>query len=635
MKQRQDKLLSILKESKGWIKGKDLAAMLKVTPRTIRNDMEALKTLLPEGAIESSNQYGYRINSGRLGSATLGTNSDVPQTPEERRDYLLKLLVSEKSVNAARLPSLLYVSAYTIEGDLRAIRSRLEEGGSLHLKHEGSRIWLDGDEIEKRRLYKELLSTEVEENFMNLDRINELYPEFDLGDVISVLSECLEQYGCSLRETGLPMLYMHIGIALQRLLHFHPVSSSEEDSQLHERDEYKAADLFYQKMSRRYQMQVPAGETEQLALLLMGRSYQAYAEDSVDILGKRYRISWLISQLLEEIRSDLGIDLEEDTDLIAGLEMHIRSLARRISENVSANNVYLEEIRWKFPLIFDMGVSAAHSLRKETGMNLDSNEIGFLALHFGTAYMLNHQDGRYKALVLFPHDYAMGRLVVDKISRQFSERMEIAACLNAFEEKKIRYYKPDLILSTLPVSHELPVPTVPISVFYSPEDESTIFQTLNELDRLKGRRLFISRIQQLIRPEFFYGNLEAENREEAIEKMCLNLKNAGYIPDGYKDSVLERESFAPTSFGNGFSLPHALNVDALHSCISIAFLKEPVMWGNYPVDFVLLLSIREDDRDLLSVFFDWWIKVVADSRRYQSLKCHRNYDDFMKVILED
>ncbi len=127
MKQRQDKLLSILKESKSWIKGKDLAAMLKVTPRTIRNDMEALKTLLPEGAIESSNQYGYRINSDRLGSATLGTNSDVPQTPEERRDYLLKLLVSEKSVNAARLPSLLYVSAYTIEGDLRAIRQDLKK----------------------------------------------------------------------------------------------------------------------------------------------------------------------------------------------------------------------------------------------------------------------------------------------------------------------------------------------------------------------------------------------------------------------------------------------------------------------------------------------------------------------------
>ncbi len=116
---------------------------------------------------------------------------------------------------------------------------------------------------------------------MNLDRINDLYPEFDLSDIVSVLEECLDQYGCTLRETGLPMLYMHMGIALQRLLHFHPVSSAEEDSKLHERDEYRAADLFYQKMSRRYQLQVPAAEVEQLALLLMGRSYQAYAEDSV------------------------------------------------------------------------------------------------------------------------------------------------------------------------------------------------------------------------------------------------------------------------------------------------------------------------------------------------------------------
>ncbi len=729
MKQRQDKLLSILKESKGWIKGKDLAAALGVTPRTIRNDMDALKTLLPDGALESSNQYGYRVHPELLGSDPAPNSSNVPHTPQERRNFILKLLVSEKSVNVSTLPSLLYVSPYTIDADLRAIRSGLEESGNLLLVSKGNRCRLDGSEVDKRHLYKELLSQEVEENFMNLDHINDLYPEFDLIEIINVLEDCLNRYDCSLRQkellsqeveenfmnldhindlypefdlieiinvledclnrydcslrqTSLPMLYMHVGIALQRLLHFHPVSQSEPLPDLSEQKEYLAAQLFYQKMSRRYHLQVPGAEVEQLAFLLMGRSYQAYLDDDVVIGHQRYKLSFLITQIFEEIRKDLNVDLEPDQELMAGLEMHIRnlvrrvnehvmtsnvyleeirwkfplifdmgvsaahslyketgmlldSLVRRVNEHVMTSNVYLEEIRWKFPLIFDMGVSAAHSLYKETGMLLDSHEIGFLALHFGTAYTLKQKDSRYQAVALFPHDYPMGKLVIDKIRRQFSERMEITACLNAFEEKKIRYLKPDLILSTLPVSHHLPIPTVSVSVFYSAEDESAIFQSLNALDRQKGRKLFISRIQQLIRPEFFYTDLEADTPEQAIESICHDLHEAGFVPKEYLDSVLEREGFAPTSFNSGFALPHALNVDAIHSNITFAFLKKPVQWGSFSVDLIVMLSIREEDRDLISVLFDWWIQTVSDVARYESLKCCRNYSQFMQAILEE
>lgn len=635
MKQRQDKLLSILKESKGWIKGKDLAAALGVTPRTIRNDMDALKTLLPDGALESSNQYGYRVHPELLGSDPAPNSSNVPHTPQERRNFILKLLVSEKSVNVSTLPSLLYVSPYTIDADLRAIRSGLEESGNLLLVSKGNRCRLDGSEVDKRHLYKELLSQEVEENFMNLDHINDLYPEFDLIEIINVLEDCLNRYDCSLRQTSLPMLYMHVGIALQRLLHFHPVSQSEPLPDLSEQKEYLAAQLFYQKMSRRYHLQVPGAEVEQLAFLLMGRSYQAYLDDDVVIGHQRYKLSFLITQIFEEIRKDLNVDLEPDQELMAGLEMHIRNLVRRVNEHVMTSNVYLEEIRWKFPLIFDMGVSAAHSLYKETGMLLDSHEIGFLALHFGTAYTLKQKDSRYQAVALFPHDYPMGKLVIDKIRRQFSERMEITACLNAFEEKKIRYLKPDLILSTLPVSHHLPIPTVSVSVFYSAEDESAIFQSLNALDRQKGRKLFISRIQQLIRPEFFYTDLEADTPEQAIESICHDLHEAGFVPKEYLDSVLEREGFAPTSFNSGFALPHALNVDAIHSNITFAFLKKPVQWGSFSVDLIVMLSIREEDRDLISVLFDWWIQTVSDVARYESLKRCRNYSQFMQAILEE
>lgn len=636
MNQRQEKIIQILQKSSDWMKGSDLAALLEVTPRTIRNDIEGLRRLLPEETIESSPQKGYRIASGKKEILEKPKNLDtLPQTPAQRQNYILKLLISEKEVNVSYLPSLLYVSPYTIEGDIRQIRSDLADGDKLVLRSGKNRIWIEGDELEKRRLYKELLSSEVEENFLNLDRLNALYPEFDLIEVRDILLECLSRRGCQLRETAATMVYMHLGIALQRLIHFHSMPDQETSDPLRLTREYQASEDFFSIMARRYQLSVPEAEVAHLALLLMGRGFLAYADQNITFQGKQILTAKLIEQMLDMIENNYSIDLHEDRELVDGLELHLRALFLRSEQNVQTNNVYLDEIRWKFPLFFDMAVSAAGLLQKETGAVLDQNEIGFLALHFGNAYTRLSHSQLYRVLVLFPHDASSAMMVVNKIARQFSERIEIVACLNAFEEKKVRYYHPDLILSSLPLTHSLDIPTVPFSVFYSQEDESMLFQALNRLDRQKNRKLFESRIQNLILEEFFFTNLQARTPEEVIDQMCLPLQEKGLIPSNFRDAVKERESYSPTAFAMGFALPHSFNVDANRSVISVAFLEHPIRWGSFEVDFALLLAVREEDRDLLTIFFDWWIQIAAHPVRLNRLKNQKSYQAFMKTLLED
>ncbi|WP_289219905.1 BglG family transcription antiterminator [Ileibacterium valens] len=636
MNQRQEKIMQILMETSDWMKGKDLAALLKVTPRTIRSDIEALRSSLPSDAIESHSQKGYRILPGKISDLNHANEpSSLPQSPAARRNYIMKLLISEKEVNISYLPAELYVSPYTIDGDIRHIRTHLEDGGKLILRSGKNRIWIEGDELEKRRLYKELLSSEVEENFLNLDKISALYTEFDLLEVKDILLAALEKHGCRLRDTSANIVYMHVGISLQRLMHFHPMTDFEADSSICKTAEYESAKDFFDQMSRRYRIEVPEAEIEHLALLLMGKGSLAYAGADIDYNGHTIRTMVLISEILERIASEFGVDFSDDHDLVGGLDLHMRGLLTRSLQGTAAQNIYLDEIRWKFPLVFEMGVSAAGMIQQKTGIVLDQNEIGFLALHFGTAYTRKNRRQLYRALVIFPHDGAGALLSVNRLIRQFSERMEVVANLDAFEEKKVRYYHPDLILTSLPIGHSLNIPTVNVSLFYSPEDESILFQTLNMLDRARGRRLFESRIQNLIRKEFFHPLLKAGSVSEVIEKMCAPLQEKGYIPAGYADAVMEREKFSATSFVHGFALPHALQTDALESVISIAFLEKPVRWGSFDVDFVLMLAVRDEDRDLLSVFFDWWIQIVSSPVKFNNLKSQRNYQDFLNVILEE
>lgn len=616
------------------MKGKDIALVMGVSTRTIRNDVETINASLTGAAIESSFQLGYHLKTQE--APVSRAKSVIPQTPEERRSFILKQLLRHRDININDLPEKVCVSLFTIESDLRVIRQWLPDSSGLHLESGRNRIRLVGDEAAKRRLYKFLLSQEVEENFLNMDTLNELYPDFDLTEIRDLLAECEKRHGIEIRETAQSMVLMHVGIALTRVLNFNPMERVEALEDLQETPQYLAAREFWDKIARRFQVTAPEPEISQLALLFMGKgSGNYYKADTIPVNGKEISLEDLTTAMLEEVRKLYGVDLTTDSKLQEGLSLHLRGLLLRLRDRTQVDNVYLEELRWRFPLIYDMGVTASRKLHEILGIQLDPNEIGFLALHLGAAYTIHRKPSKYRAVVVFPSDQALATVVIEKIRRQFQDRMDVVAVLDAYEKKRVEDLNPDLILTTLPLDHGLNVPTVQLSVFYSQENESQIFQQLNRLDKNRQKDIFQHRIRELIKPEYFLETLDASDSEDVIRKMCQPLVKAGCIPPEYADAVLEREGYAPTSFAAGFALPHALNVTIRESAISVAHLDHPLQWGDHSVDFVLLLAIREEDRELLGIFFDWWIQIISDPLRFGLLKEKNGYAAFVQAILEE
>ena len=96
MQTRQEQLIVILAQSQGWLKGRDLAALLGVSDRTIRSDMNKLKQDYP-GAIQTHHHKGYRLVAQVLEDPNQPSPLGLPQTQEERLHYLLKLLLAESA----------------------------------------------------------------------------------------------------------------------------------------------------------------------------------------------------------------------------------------------------------------------------------------------------------------------------------------------------------------------------------------------------------------------------------------------------------------------------------------------------------------------------------------------------------
>ena len=83
MQTRQEQLMVILAQSQGWLKGRDLAALLGVSDRTIRSDMNKLKQDYP-GAIQTHHHKGYRLVAQALEDSNQPSPLGLPQSQEER-----------------------------------------------------------------------------------------------------------------------------------------------------------------------------------------------------------------------------------------------------------------------------------------------------------------------------------------------------------------------------------------------------------------------------------------------------------------------------------------------------------------------------------------------------------------------
>ena len=170
-------------------------------------------------------------------------------------------------------------------------------------------------------------------------------------------------------------------------------------------------------------------------------------------------------------------------------------------------------------------------------------------------------------------------------------------------------------------------------MFVNDNDEYQIFTALSELEKKRQQISFKFMLKNLIVDDFYFYNLEADDYTELINTICDKLLKENRVKVGFKEAVFKREAMAYTSFSNGFAIPHALGFYSLVSTIVIAKLKKPVLWGKHEVSFVLLLAIKEEDKNLLRVFFDWFGGICDDEILMGRMLEAKTCDEFKEMVL--
>ena len=169
-----------------------------------------------------------------------------------------------------------FISGYSIDNDLKKIRRMISSYSSLKIVRNKNTIYLVGDEADKRKLYKDLLTEETKGNFMNLNSIADLWENFDLLEVKDILEEVCEMNDYYIRDVSFPMIMIHAGVSIERIINHNYIEDKTYNEKLKDSLEYKVAKDFFSKVSQVIHIPVIEDEVVLFSYLLLGKSGKFY-----------------------------------------------------------------------------------------------------------------------------------------------------------------------------------------------------------------------------------------------------------------------------------------------------------------------------------------------------------------------
>lgn len=110
----------------------------------------------------------------------------------------------------------------------------------------------------------------------------------------------------------------------------------------------------------------------------------------------------------------------------------------------------------------------------------------------------------------------------------------------------------------------------------------------------------------------------------------------GYVKSNFENAIFAREEIASSAYCNT-AIPHPVSIDEdliKESAISVIFNNHSIEWGEDKVDYVFLLALKKEDRELFKDLFDIIINILLDETRI-NFHNYQDYDSFVNLIIKN
>jgi len=512
---RQAQILRYFLEHDDFMSPGPLADRLGVSLRTLQRELAELDLYLARYGIRFRKKFGrgMKLHGDESALAELagqlrqGGSAEPDYTAEERQAVIKHMLLSAKEpVKLYAIGKALRVAESTVSLDLQKTEPWFAKYGIRLHRKPGLGVYIDGSEKQIRAALADLLYENVtQEQLMALiydrgeaareklrDEIRSRLLNFIDPAWLLKIEEVIQQME---RKRGYPMadnayvgFVVHLALAAQRLKNREEITIERDIlERLKATPEFGLAADLADRLSEKLELAFPESEIGYIAMHILGARSNNVMGGDFDYSALEDFTKRMISVMEQELRLELG----SDDRLAVNLTTHLRSAVKRIELGMPVRNPLLQHVKSEYPEIFEAARKASRCLEEALGKPVPEEEIGYLAMHFGTA-MLNRQEPdreTYRVLLVCSSGIGTSQLLQAQIKLKLpSLHVEDTVSLMQLDDWLREHPPVDLVLTTLPVQPDH-ANALTVSPFLTDDEIARIQERLDEIrSRRQGDR---------------------------------------------------------------------------------------------------------------------------------------------------
>ncbi|MFP7288775.1 BglG family transcription antiterminator [Shouchella clausii] len=624
MNVRTKEILKNLLAATSPITGSQLATIIQVTSRTIRNDIKQLnEELKNRGAfIVSLKGKGYqlRIEEENLFKQLLKEMMDkeeegLPVELEDRVRYLVKiLLVQESYVKVDDIADGLFISRSTLQKNLRDVKVILSKYNLFLDNKPNFGVKILGEELQIRFCMAEYMFDRNNEFIEINDSLSSLLPLNEILVIRKSILDNIKNDNISLSDISLKNLIIHIAIACKRVRKANYIQMVESDFEdISKQKEFKIANKIIEVVEKKLYVRFPKNEVAYITMHLLGTRLLITPSIEKEKLNKYINksILQLAHAMIKDVESKLSLGIVNDKELLAALTLHLKPAISRYRYGMNLRNPMIAAIKINYPFAFEAAVIAGRTIEREMNIKIDENELGYLALHFGAAMERRGLTSKLKkCLIVCATGVGSAQLLYYKLSTLFEKELKIVGTSEYYNLNNHSLQDIDLVISTVPIPDDIGVPSIQVSTILGRSDIEKIRNKIKKSSEL---------VDKYIREKYVFLQKDFSNKEEVIHFLCRKLIDDQLVREEYVESVLKREAASPTSFGNLVAIPHPMTPHTDTTFWMVCTLKKAINWEGEQVQLIVLLNIGNKNSDDLKQMYERLVMIVDDVNTVQKL----------------
>lgn len=623
-----------IKNNGDWLNGKLLSQYLNVTTRTVRNYISKINEYYPN-LIKSSN-LGYRISITNYEYYKKKINQFNKKQLNRKSKILLEIIKhSERGVDLFELSNSLYISESTLLSDIQAIRNELPN--DLNIRISDEKITMIGTERNKRKYIISLLYNEKDIFNDFKDSINEIIGYISLDSLTSIVENEINKAELFTNYYQLTNIVLHLAIMVERLRQGNISNYYDLNLEEYLNDfEYNIAHRITDKISDLYDIKFPRSEILQFSLQFIGLEKKQSERNHIKSLNEYVDedIINILENTINKVERTYLIDLS-DKDFFERLAVHLQNLYYRSKFEVHIRNSNLLDIKINYPVIYDISVYLTSIIQNELKININEDEIAFIALHIGTLLdqvdEKNNNVGIINIKILTHQYHNLDEQIKKTLASKIQEEVTIGFIETKEEVNKVQF---DLLLTTDNKIAKDISSSILINPILTKENLININNSIHQIKKEKEKEYYNYLINKYFDENLFEKSysLSNKNREYIMQYLNDKMVRFDYVDNSYIKEITLREKMSPTSFPSGAAVPHALKFKGIKSGISLLLLNEPVQWANYEVRLIALISISQNDSHDFNYLFEKFIEVISEQYNVNKLANCNSYSQFIQTL---